>query len=143
VVAAAAGLGYFFILQGYDLFHDFPDTINHGGGGPVIALIILVYVLLGNRLAWQWGRYAAFGTMVLIPLVTLMNISHKGTIFAELTAQVIVMVLPALLIALALGRPSARAFFQLVCPACQSRSVKSADFFFRRVKCKKCGNAWT
>lgn len=140
VVVAAAGLGYFFILRGYDLFHDFPDTIHHGGGGMAIALVILVYVLLGNRLAWQWGRYAAFGTVLLIPLITLVKISNKETTFTDLVAQVIVMVLPALLIALALGRPTTRAFFKLVCPSCQSKSVKPADFFFHRVKCKKCGN---
>ncbi len=142
VVVAAAILGYFFILRGYDLFHDFPETIHHGGGGMAIALVILAYVLLGNRLAWQWGRYAAFGTVILIPLITLVNIGNKPSIFTDLAAQVIVMVLPAFLIALALGRPSARVFFRLVCPACQSQSVKPADFFFRRVKCKKCVNVW-
>ena len=142
ILVAAAGLIYFLILNGY--FQDFPTAVHrdHSGGAPVLAFIILIYLLKKNRLAWQWGRLGMVVTAIFVPLLIGAHVYDGKATIHELIAQVILMALPALIIAIALSRPQAKSYFRLVCPQCQSMAVKAADLFYRRVKCKKCGNVW-
>jgi len=50
--------------------------------------------------------------------------------------------LPLFVAGIALGRPTAYAFFDLVCPVCAARTGLGADFLFRQARCRKCENVW-
>jgi len=52
------------------------------------------------------------------------------------------MVLPMGAVGVALGRPSARRWFDLYCPKCQTPSSRGKDFLFRQARCPRCGAVW-
>jgi hypothetical protein len=108
----------------------------------LVGALLLGGILAGRRLAWLWG-YS------LSPLLALLQAATLG---AALWRRVplplpVVSVLAAVVVALAavflaLRRPSALAFFGLVCPACLTPSRTAADLLFRQARCRRCGNVW-
>jgi hypothetical protein len=112
--------------------------------------LIVIGLLSGNRLAWQWGRILAF-------VAAIIWTSELGLVFSiprtsatspgdySLFAGLTLIAFPAVglwVVYFSLGRPSAIAYFGLVCPQCGQPTHKSADFLFNTAKCKKCGYAW-
>ncbi len=96
----------------------------------------------GTRLAWLWGRYLplVLGVVMLAAIVA-------GAVRHELTWETIAwsvggIALPLFVAGLALGRPSAFAFFDLVCPDCSARTGLGADLLFRQARCRRCDHVW-
>ncbi len=108
-----------------------------------VAGALLWGILKGSRLAWMWGR--ALGLfLALVPLAALGLAVWRGLPVRWWEAAVVLLGLSAPLLAssIALGRPSALRFFDLVCPACGAVAKRGKDFFFRQAACGKCGHVW-
>lgn len=104
----------------------------------LIPALLLYGFVKGHRLAWQWGRIAGFvgaGLVLAVAVLSAMNQRFSPVVAAAFTAAVGA---PLAVIALLLGRDEARAWFKLVCPACQGRAVRSADFLYTRARCRGC-----
>lgn len=123
-----------------------------GGGNPIlgfvvpvaIALLILVGILAGQRLAWQWGRLLGlFGGILL-------TFAAVGT-FARAQGRPEVLIVGALLLLqgvplfpmfFALGTRGAREHFRLSCPQCGHAKPRGGNFLFTEAVCRKCATRW-
>lgn len=96
----------------------------------------------GARLAWLWGRYLPL-TLGLVMTAAIVAGAVRGEL-APLTivSAVAGIALPLFVAGLALGRPSAYAFFDLVCPECSTPTGIGTDLLFRQARCRKCDNLW-
>jgi hypothetical protein len=106
----------------------------------LIPALLLFGFVKGHRLAWQWGRLAGFvGAGLVVGVAALSAVDGR---FSPAVAAVFTLTVgaPLLAIAVLLGRPSARAWFKLVCPACRSASARAADLLFSRARCRACGS---
>lgn len=134
----------------------------------LVTLLIGVVVLIGlarrNRLAWQWGRImgmlgAVLATltvgMAVVGMVMAVQSGELDEVFAQaggraamitgIAIGVAMLVLPTLCLWVAffaLGRPSARRWFRLVCPSCESRRVRAVGFLYSRARCRRCQAVW-
>jgi hypothetical protein len=110
--------------------------------GMVFAALLLVGLMRGHRLAWQWGRYLAPLTGLLVLAVAFAGFA--GRTAAGILAGALFLLLGILLIAFPflLGRPSVVEYFRLVCPKCGARTKKAADFLFNHAKCRVCQAVW-
>jgi len=108
----------------------------------LLAALILGGILGKRRLAWLWGHYLSL-FLALIQGATLGLAWWRGAPVPWQVALVLSGVAAAFLAAfLALGRRSALAWFDLVCPACGTPSRMGADFLFRQARCRQCGEVW-
>jgi hypothetical protein len=115
---------------------------GHFAFAAVLAVALLAGLLRGARLAWLWGRYLALFLAALVSARAAVAVVH-GEASAGLTAVVVGgLALPLLVAAVALLRPTAFAFFRLVCPACGAATRRPADLLFRHARCSSCGNLW-
>lgn len=110
-----------------------------------VALLILIGIIKGQRLAWQWGRLIGlFGAIIL-------TLSAYGA-FVRIPDQP-EMLIVAILMALqgiplfpmffALGTAGAKQHFGVICPGCNESKVKGGDFLFTKVICRKCNKEWS
>jgi len=110
-----------------------------------IAILILVGIARGQRLAWQWGRMLGLAGAIILTIAAVAAFAAS----AEQPGMIIIAVLIALQglplfpMFFALGTEGAKAHFRVICPACGNRRVKGTDFFFTKVLCKKCGTTWS
>jgi hypothetical protein len=108
----------------------------------VLAIAILTGLLRGSRLAWLWGRQLALLLALLVTARTVLAIA-RGESQPWLTAVVVAgMAVPLFVAAWVLQRPSAIAFYDLVCPLCATETRVGADLLFRKARCRACGNLW-
>jgi len=109
-----------------------------------LVLLILIGIIKGQRLAWQWGRLLGlFGAVVL-------SLAAAGA-FARVPDQPALLVV-AILIALqgiplfpmffALGTVGAKEHFRVICPDCGQSKVRGGNFLFTKVICRKCNTQW-
>ena len=113
----------------------------------LIPGLVFAGVVKGHRLAWQWGRIVAMLSAVLTPLASMaFYLGNKSDPhpFMGITLIISTTFCVVLLLAVffALGRPSAKAFFGLVCPKCGQPTSKAADFFFNKARCRECDYTW-
>lgn len=109
-----------------------------------IAVLILIGILAGQRLAWQWGRLLdLFGGLVLTSAAV-------GT-FANAQGRPEVLIVGALLLLqgaplfpmfFALGTRGAREHFRLICPQCGHGRPRGGNFLFTEAVCRKCAARW-
>ncbi len=111
--------------------------------GASVAGALLWGILKGVRLAWLWGRALGF-FLAVVPLAALGLGRWRGLSVHWWDVAVVVLGLSAPLLAssIALGRPSALRFFDLVCPACGAVARRGRDFLFHQAVCGKCGHVW-
>jgi hypothetical protein len=111
----------------------------------VFALLILIGIIKGQRLAWQWGRllgllgafvltFAAVGTSFHIP---------EEPALVIVTALVAMQGVPLFPMFFALGTAGAKEHFRLICPGCGKSKVKAGNFLFTKVICRQCNTAWS
>lgn len=93
-----------------------------------------------HRLAWQWGRLGALGLAVLETIMNVAAIFRFGVSARMLT--LLALAVPFFAIGIALGRPSAREWFGLACPACRAQRPSAADFLFQKARCRRCQYVW-
>jgi hypothetical protein len=108
----------------------------------LLGALILGGILGRRRLAWLWGHYLSL-LLALLQGATFASALYQGVDFPLEVEAILAGIAAALLLAFwALGRRSALAYFDLVCPACSTVSRTGADFLFRQARCRKCGNVW-
>jgi hypothetical protein len=112
-----------------------------------LGALVLLGMVFGHRLAWQWGRILGMFAAVLLTFAVVMSLfsTRPGVQpWVNLVASGILLIQAICLymIFFALGRSSAREHFGLRCPTCGRFTNAAADFFFTRAKCKMCGNVW-
>jgi hypothetical protein len=110
--------------------------------GMVVAALLLVGLMRGHRLAWQWGRYLAPFTGLFLLGVAVAGIG--GRTAGGIIAGALFLLLGVLLIAFPflLSRPSVVEYVRLTCPKCGARTKKAADFLFNHAKCGACPAVW-
>lgn len=106
----------------------------------IIPGLIAYGLVRRHRLAWQWGRLLALGVSLLEAIMSVAAMVRFGVSWRWST--LIALALPGVAIGIALGRPSAREWFRLVCPACGTGRPRAADFLFQRARCRRCQNEW-
>jgi len=124
-----------------------------GGGGSVIsvvvpivvALLILYGIVMGHRLAWQWGRLLGLLGGVLLTFVAVVTLSNSADRPGLLIVGVLLLLqgIPLFPMFFALGTEGARAHFRLTCPQCGHAKPRGGNFLFTKAVCKKCGASWT
>jgi hypothetical protein len=107
-----------------------------------VMALLLWGIVRGYRLAWLWGRYLAAFLAAMVVATVGFGVwkGHMGWVAAAVVLGGLV--LPLAAVSLALGRPSALRWFDLVCPKCQAASTRGKDFLFREARCPACGNVW-
>ena len=101
--------------------------------------LVLIGFIKGQRLAWQWGRIGGLlggGLYALTALGLYLGSAHTVAAVLMLESLLLFIMFDAL------GRDSARAYFQLNCPECGSRKTKAANFFYTKSVCKQCDTKW-
>lgn len=123
-----------------------------GGGRPILAItipitlgvLILVGIIVGQRLAWQWGRLLGLFGGVTLSLTAVGALSQAAEEPGYLIVGVLLLMqgVPLFPMFFALGTDGAKRHFRLICPQCGSRKPKSGNFLFTKAVCKKCGAQW-
>lgn len=113
----------------------------------ILCVLVLVGVVSGHRLAWQWGRVLVpLGAVLLLLSSVCAGASLGGRNDPTLGAIVFVVNLTMAFflfsIFFALGRPAARNYFELICPRCGTSTSQAGDFFFNVAVCPKCNLRW-
>ncbi|MBI1903844.1 MAG: hypothetical protein HYS13_22300 [Planctomycetia bacterium] len=122
--------------------------VQSGGGGvllrSLVGILVVVGLIRGHRLAWQWGRVLAILGVLLLGIAAAVAAATNFAAGARALLFADVAVSGALLLTtfFALGRPSARRYFRLVCPQCGRATGSAADFWFRLAQCRQCRIRW-
>jgi hypothetical protein len=147
ITALVVMLGLNLVLGAIALLHD-PTSIVRVAVSLGLGLLILWGMVVGHRLAWQWGRILGILAAVLLTIVGV--ITFVGTEATQvpawarfLTGSMVLLQAACLYtIFFSLGQSSAKHHFNLRCPSCGKFTGDAADFFFNRAKCKACGAVW-
>ena len=111
----------------------------------VAAVLILVGIIKGHRLAWQWGRLLGLAAAIILTVAAVVTFAYS----AEQPGMMIVAALVALQgiplfpMFFALGTKAAKEHFRLICPSCGNSKVKGGNFLFTRAICRKCHATWS
>lgn len=110
-----------------------------------VALLILIGILKGQRLAWQWGRMLGLLGAIILTLAA----ASASTEVAEEPAMLVVVILlglqgiPLFPMFFALGTRGAKEHFRVICPDCGGSKVKGGDFLFTKAICRECNATWS
>src|SRR5262249_44259120 len=105
-------------------------------------------MIVGHRLAWQWGRVLGIIAAVILTLIGIVSLTSpppaQQPVWAAQADAAISLFSAACLytIFFALGTASARDPSRLRCPACGRFTGTAADFLFNRARCASCPNVW-
>lgn len=110
----------------------------------VLLILVLVGIIRGHRLAWQWGRMLALLGAIILTLAALAALAHASEQPAVLPVAILVALQGAPLFAVffALGTQGAKEHFRLICPECGSTKARGGNFLFTKAICRKCKAAW-
>jgi hypothetical protein len=104
--------------------------------------LLLLGIVRGYRLAWMWGRYLTFVLALLVAIIVVGG-AVKGVVgLAYVVMLLLGLAAPLFAVSFALGRRSALAWFDLVCPECGMAAARGKDFLFRKARCGKCRHVW-
>jgi len=142
---AVAGLAAVMALQvAFALFFARTGQV----GWAMYAFAALLWALLltglcrGSRLAWLWGRYITVILGAVVSATVVLGFLRHNVGPTVLALSLLGIALPLFTAGVALGRPSAYAFYALVCPTCSARTGLGADFLFRQARCRICKTVW-
>lgn len=110
----------------------------------VFSILVLIGMILGHRLSWQWGRVLGFVGALLNTLAAIGAASDTPESRANYLDSFAFAVIAACLWTIfgVFGTKSARKYFALKCPKCGSFATGSADFLFSSARCKECNREW-
>jgi uncharacterized membrane protein len=106
----------------------------------IIPGLIAYGLVRRHRLAWQWVRLLGLFVAVVETIAGVAAIVRFGV--TERWFVLLALAIPPFVIGIALGRPSAREWFLLTCPACGTERPRPADFLFQKAQCRACQNVW-
>lgn len=124
-----------------------PNVLIQPAVSLVLGALIMWGLVVGHRLAWQWGRVLGLIGAILYTVVgaiSLANAAPGASPLLSFVVGAVVLFVAACLwvIFFAVGARSARLHFGLQCPDCGKFTSKAADFFFNKAKCGKCKKIW-
>jgi hypothetical protein len=108
----------------------------------LLAVLIVGGILGKRRLAWLWGHYLSLFLAVIQAGALGLAWWRGAAVPWQVTLTLSGVSVAFLLAFLALGRRSALAWFDLLCPTCGTPSRMGADFLFREARCRKCDEVW-
>ena len=140
VIAVVVLIGYYvvFVLVGtVSAVATAQMSVPAGAGNIAVAVLVLLGMIFGHALAWQWGR--------VIPILALLALfgaladsTTTGARVFVASAMVVMLSIPILL-----SLPSSRRWFALECPRCRTLKTQAASFLYNWRRCKKCHVKWT
>ncbi|MBN1510303.1 MAG: hypothetical protein JW955_25875 [Sedimentisphaerales bacterium] len=109
-----------------------------------VALLILIGILVGQRLAWQWGRLLGLlgGIILTLAAVGAFAQAQEGSGYVVAGVLMALQGLPLFPMFFALGTRGAKEHFRLICPECGSGRPKGGNFLFTKAVCRKCSATW-
>ncbi len=152
VIVAVSALGAMLALETVILLLGLlanPQNLLSVAGAMAAGALIVWGMVVGHRLAWQWGRVLGIIAAVGYSIVGVLAFAapppkDQPEWAIRVTGVIFLFVATCLyIIFFALGQRSAKQFFNLQCPTCGTLTSKAADFFFNTAKCSKCGNTWS
>jgi hypothetical protein len=110
-----------------------------------VALLILIGIIKGQRLAWQWGRLLGLLGAVVLTLTAIMAALRIPDQPLMLINAVLIGLqgVPLFPMFFALGTMGAKEHFGVICPACGKSRVKGGNFLFTKVICRQCNHEWS
>jgi hypothetical protein len=110
-----------------------------------VAVLILLGIVMGHRLAWQWGRLLGLLGGVLLTLAAVGVLAKMAEEPALVVAGALLLLqgVPLFPMFFALGTQGAREHFRLICPQCGHSRPKAGNFLFTKALCRKCGTLWS
>ncbi len=110
-----------------------------------VALLILYGIVMGQRLAWQWGRLLGLFGGIVLTLAAVGAFSNANGEPGMLIAGGLLMLqgVPLFPMFFALGTKGAREHFRLSCPNCGAAKPKGGNFLFTEAVCRKCDERWS
>lgn len=110
----------------------------------LISAVILVGLIRGHALAWQWGMIMPILSALFIGTSLTLLLSRHGL---SLASSLVALMLVALLIGhlavpILLSIRSSRVFFGLQCPSCGQVKGRAANFLFSKRRCRACHTVW-
>jgi hypothetical protein len=109
-----------------------------------VAVLILIGILMGQRLAWQWGRLLGLFGGILLTLAAMraFALAEEGPGYIIVGVLLALQGLPLFPLFFALGTRGAREHFRVICPECGSTKLKGGNFLFTKAVCRKCNATW-
>lgn len=109
-----------------------------------VALLILYGIVMGQRLAWQWGRLLGLlgGIMLTLAAVGVFRNANGDPGILIAGGLLALQGVPLFPMFFALGTKGAREHFRLTCPQCGAAKPKGANFLFTEACCRKCNARW-
>lgn len=111
----------------------------------VVAILILIGIVKGQRLAWQWGRLLGLVGAIILTLSAVgaaMRIPENPTLVIG-TILLAMQGIPLFPLFFVLGTKEAKEHFRVICPQCGKSRVKGGNFLFTKVLCRVCGAEWS
>lgn len=106
-----------------------------------VALLILIGIVRGQRLAWQWGRLLGGLILTFAALSAFARASEQPG-FLIVGVLLVLQGVPLFPMFFALGTQGAREHFRLICPRCGSAKPKGGNFLYTKAICRKCNASW-
>lgn len=109
-----------------------------------VAALILAGIIVGHRLAWQWGRLLGLFGGIVLSMAAFGAFSRAGEQPGFLVVGVLLAMqgVPLFPMFFALGTKGARKHFRLICPQCGSSKPRAGDFLFTKAICRDCDTSW-
>jgi hypothetical protein len=109
-----------------------------------VALLILIGIVRGQRLAWQWGRLLGLLGGLILTFAALGAFARASEQPGFLIVGVLLALqgVPLFPMFFALGTQGAREHFRLICPQCGSAKPKGGNFLYTKAICRKCSASW-
>jgi hypothetical protein len=109
-----------------------------------LAVLILAGIIVGHRLAWQWGRLLGLLGGIILSMAAFGAFAQAGEQPGFLIVGVLLAMqgLPLFPMFFALGTQGARQHFRLICPQCGSSKPRAGNFLFTKAICRNCDTSW-
>lgn len=143
VIAVVVLIGYyvvFVLVASVSAVATAQMSVTAGAGNIAVAVLVLLGMIFGHALAWQWGRVIPILALLALfgALAGAVDSGSTGAVIFVVSAMAVMLAVPVLL-----SFGSSRRWFALECPRCHTLRTQAASFFYNWRRCKKCHVKWT
>jgi len=109
-----------------------------------LAALILFGIIVGHRLAWQWGWLLGLLGGIILSMIAFGAFARAVEQPGFLVVGVLLAMqgVPLFPMFFALGTRGVRKHFRLICPQCGSRKPRAGNFLFTKAICRNCDTSW-